>query len=60
MNQIYDKIENDGLDDTEKSYGFYVWEDYLHSYGYNLELAYCDLKRVKQMIKRYLLVKNML
>ncbi len=61
LNQIYDKIENDGIDDIEKSYGFYVWEGYCHyKYGYNLDSAHRDLKRVKQNIKRYLLVKNML
>jgi len=60
LNQIYDKIEKDGIDDIEKSYGFYVWEDYCHSYGYDLDHAHRDLKRVKQIIKRYLLVKNML
>jgi hypothetical protein len=60
LNQIYDKIENDGIDDIENSYVFHVWEDYCHSYGYNLDLAHRDLKTVKQMIKRYLIVKNML
>ena len=58
LNQIYDKIENDGIDDIENSYVFYVWEDYCHSYGYDLDHAHRDLKRVKQMIKRYLLVKD--
>ena len=63
LNQIYDKIENDGIDgidDIENSYVFHVWEGYCHSYGYNLDLAHRDLKTVKQMIKRYLIVKNML
>ena len=61
LNQIYDKIEKDGLDDIEKSYGFYVWEDYCHyKYGYDLDHAHRDLKIIKQKIKRYLLVKNML
>ena len=61
LNQIYDKIENDGINDIEKSYGFYVWEDYCHyKYGDDLDHAHRDLKIIKQKIKRYLLVKNML
>ena len=60
LNKIYDKIENDGIDDIENSYVFHVWENYLHNYGYDLDFAHSDLKQVKQMIKRYLIVQNML
>jgi len=60
LNQIYDKIENDGIDDIAKSYEFYITNSYCGCDGYDIEAAYSNLIEVKQKIKRYLLVKNML
>jgi hypothetical protein len=63
LNRIYDKIENDGIENIENienSYQFYITNSYCGRDGYDLESSHRDLKRVKQIIKRYLLVKNML
>jgi hypothetical protein len=60
LDQIYDKIEKDGIYDIENSYEFYITNSYCGCDGYDIEASYRDLIEVKQMIKQYLLAKNML
>ena len=58
LDQIYDKIEKDGIDDIENSYEFYITNSYCGCDGYDIEASYRDLIEVKQMITRYVLIKD--
>jgi len=55
LKHLYDKIVNNNTVDIENTYQFYYVDSYC-----NVETSMCNLREVKQMIKRYVLIKDML